>query len=64
MNGVNITENVRKIAAEKRIPLAKVEEIAGISKNSIHKWSKNLPSVDKVARVADVLNVTVDELIK
>ena len=42
----------------------KLEMEAGLTRNSIYKWASNTPSVDKVAAVAKVLGVTIDELMK
>ena len=40
-----------------------LEQQAGLAYNTLNRWDKISPSVDKVAAVADVLCVSVDELI-
>lgn len=39
-----------------------VERECSIGTRSIYRWDENMPSVDKVKRVADYLNTTIDEL--
>lgn len=56
-------EKVKRLAKEKKVPINKIESAAGMSSNSLHKWKYSTPSVVKVAAVANVLGVTIDELI-
>ena len=57
-------DKVKSLAAEKGMSYNKLEMEAGLTRNSIYKWAFNTPSVDKVAAVAKVLGVTIDELMK
>lgn len=41
-----------------------LEAQLGFGRGSIYKWDSHMPSVAKVKDVADVLGVTVDDLIK
>lgn len=59
-----MVSQIQRLCKERKLPVIKLEEEAGISRNSIFRWDKNSPSVDKVKRVADRLGVTVDELLK
>ena len=36
----------------------------GFGKRSIYRWDRNIPSVDKVRKVADYLGTTVEELLE
>lgn len=45
------------------ISLNQLEEMAGIGKNTIYRWNDSLPGIDKVQKVAQVLGVTLDELL-
>lgn len=61
-------EKIKKISEEKRIPIAQIEKAAGFGKNTIFRWNPEkadsvVPSIDKVRRVADVLGVTVNDLL-
>lgn len=44
--------------------LAELERKANLKPRTIYKWDDNTPSADKVYAVANVLDTTVDELIK
>ncbi len=57
-------ENIKSICKEKGISLRQLEQDAGIAPNTITRWNENKPSYDKVKRVADVLGVTMDELVR
>ena len=60
-------ENIKRLCAEQKMTIQQLEAKAGIAECTIGRWGKDgkmQPSVDKVKRVADVLGVTVDELLK
>ncbi len=57
-------EMIRKLAKEKNLPLAKIEQACGLGKRTIYKWDEAQPSVDKVIRVARYLGVPVEMLIE
>ena len=55
---------IKKLSKERKIPIVRLEDICGLSRGAICKWDKNVPKVTSVAKVADVLGVTVDDLLK
>lgn len=55
---------IKALAKERKLTIAEVERMAGLTPRTVHKWDKNIPSVDKVKKVADVLSVTVDQLMR
>ncbi len=59
-----MVEKIKKIAQEKGIPLSRLERRCQLSSGSIYRWDVNYPAIDKVKRVATVLDTTVDELIE
>ena len=59
-----IYQNIKAIADSKGISVRKIELDTGITLGSIYHWNKIKPSVDKVAKVAEYLNVPIEELIK
>ena len=61
---MDLIGNIRRLCREKDITIANLEKMAGISENSIFRWNRNLPSIEKVKSVADALETTVDELLK
>ena len=59
-----LLNNIKIICIHKGITLKDLEVTAGLPRNTLSKWSRITPGVDKVAKVADVLEVTLDELVK
>lgn len=57
-------EIIKRLCAQRSITIRQLESSAGITERAIYRWDENTPSVDKVKRVADVLGVTVDDLLK
>ena len=55
--------NIKKLAVEKGISITNLEKEAGLGNGTIGKWQTSIPKTDKLAAVAGVLGVTVDELI-
>lgn len=64
MKDGKLLENIRNISKKKKIPLYVIEEKAEIAKGSISKWNDVVPSIEKVSKVADVLGVSVNTLLK
>ena len=61
---MNIVDNIRAVCADRGMTVTELEREAGISDNGIYKWKTSVPSVEKVQRVAKVLQVPVDQLIR
>lgn len=55
---------ISRLAAKRNLTMADVERKAGLSKGIINKWRVSSPSVDKLIKVADALNITVNRIIK
>lgn len=60
---VGLVDNIRIIAKSKGMSVQKVEKEAGIANGVIGKWNYSEPRLDKIIAVADVLGVSVDELL-
>lgn len=57
-------DRIRQCARErKNMSLPQLEESLGFSAGLISKWEKSSPSVDKIAKVASFLGVSVDYLL-
>ncbi|MEC0886807.1 helix-turn-helix transcriptional regulator [Bacillus atrophaeus] len=56
-------ERVKKLCKDRGISIAKLEEKVGFGKNSLYSWKQNNPSSDKLHKVADYFNVSVDYLL-
>ena len=59
-----MVNRIKTLAKDRGLTILQVEELCNIGKNSIYNWDTSQPAVDKVKRVADLLGVTVDELLK
>ena len=59
-----IYQKIKEIADSKGVSIRKIELDTRITPSSIYHWNEIKPSVDKVAKVAKYLGVTVEELIE
>lgn len=57
-------DKIKALAEEKGVSIYRLEKEAELSKSSICKWNDNIPSVDKIRKVAKLLGVTVDSLLE
>ncbi|MFT8955460.1 helix-turn-helix domain-containing protein [Liquorilactobacillus satsumensis] len=60
---MTIFERTKSAADEKGLSLQNVAEKAGLGINSIYGWKKKDPSISRLNKVADVLDVSVDYLL-
>lgn len=60
---MTIIERIQLKAKEKRVSISTIEKEAGISNGVIRRWEKSSPQCDKIAPVANYLNVSLDWLI-
>ena len=58
-----MVSRIRALCESIHITLNRLEKEAGLSKSTIARWDENLPSIDKVRRVADYLHVSTDYLL-
>ena len=59
---MDIVQNINHYIENTGYTLTELERICGFPKSSLRKWSENIPSISKVAKVAEVLNVSLDSL--
>lgn len=59
-----IYDRIKEICKVKGISPSSVEKKAGLGNGAITKWNAFSPSVKNLKAVADILGVSVDELIK
>jgi len=57
-------DNVKSICEEKGIPISKLEDDLQFPRSYICKWNKNEPGIRKVQKVAEYLNVSIEELLE
>ncbi|CAH0417501.1 XRE family transcriptional regulator [Periweissella fabaria] len=59
-----IYENIKHFARMQGKSIRKIEQQAELSNGSIGKWDYNKPDVYKIRKVAALLDVTIDDLLK
>lgn len=59
-----IFDNVKRICDEKGISIWRLEKDLGFSNRSICKWNESEPGIRKVQKVAEYLNVSIEELLE
>lgn len=57
-----LTERIRLLADSLNMTFASLERDAGIGRGTIRKWDSNCPSADKLLKVANLLNTSIDYL--
>ena len=57
-----LKERTIEMCDKRGISVNKLEQLAGLSPGSIKHWDKSVPSIDKVYKVAEVLETTADYL--
>ena len=59
-----MVDRIKALCAEKGLSMYRLEKMLGFAHNSIVKWDRHSPSIDKVVYVAEFFGVTVDDLVK
>ena len=59
---MTIFDRTKLYASKRGMSLQQVAENAGLGINSIYGWKKKNPSIDRLSKVANVLNVSTDYL--
>ncbi|MBC1615425.1 helix-turn-helix transcriptional regulator [Listeria booriae] len=60
---MTIVDRIKKLCENRKITIAELERSAGLTSSTIYRWDKNTPSGDKLEKVADYFNVSVDYLL-
>lgn len=53
-----------ELCKEKSMSIAELERQANLKQRTVYRWDESKPSVEKALAVANVLGVTVEELMK
>ena len=61
---MRLLDKIKDICAERGLSILDLELKAGISENSLYRWNETTPGIDKVKKVADALELTVDDLLE
>lgn len=59
---MDLLSRIKEISNQKGMSIKEVAIKAGIGENTIYRWKKSKPSISSLTKVAQALNVTVDEL--
>ncbi|MBY7115164.1 helix-turn-helix transcriptional regulator [Bacillus sp. 17RED48] len=60
---MTVVDVIKRLCKEKKITIAELERRIELSNGQIRKWSNQTPGIDKVQKVADYFNVSVDYLL-
>lgn len=60
---MNVLDRIRKIVNEKDMSISELERLSDISRGTVGKWNKVVPSADKLQRVAQTLGTSMDYLL-
>lgn len=60
---MSLVERIKFLAEKKGLNIKQIEVILGFSNGSIRRWNDNLPSSDKLYKLANYLNVTCEYLL-
>ena len=66
IDAVATGENINRLRIERDLTVADMQDVLGFSTpQAIYKWlnGKNLPTIDNLVILADMLNVSVSEII-
>lgn len=63
---MNLGENIIRLRTEKRLTQEQLADLLGVSRQSVSKWESgsSVPELDKLIRLSEVFEITVDELVK
>jgi len=60
---LGIVENIKEICAHHQITIPKLEKELGFGNGTIYNWAKSSPSIDKIQKVADYFDVSIERVI-
>ncbi|XLP25131.1 helix-turn-helix domain-containing protein [Bacillus toyonensis] len=60
---MTIVDRIKRLCSEQKITIAELERRIQLSNGQIRKWANQTPGVDKVQKVADYFNVSLDYLL-
>jgi repressor len=57
-------DKIKEVAKTKSLSIYRIERDLGFSNGSLRKWNNSTPSATSLKKVANYLNVTLDELLE
>lgn len=63
---MRLEENIVRLRTEKRLTQEELADLLGVSRQSVSKWESgaSVPELDKLIRLSEIFEITVDELVK
>lgn len=61
---MTLYDKVKEIADERKMTICALEKEAGVGNGVIGKWRKSVGNIETVKKVAAVLEVPIDELVR
>ena len=58
-----VYDNIKRLADEKNIRIVSLESKAGLGRGTIGKWRRQTPQLRNLVRVAQALDVPIEELV-
>jgi transcriptional regulator with XRE-family HTH domain len=63
MVDMTVVDMIKKLCKERKITIAELERRIELSNGQIRKWDKQTPGIDKIQKVADYFDVSIDSLL-
>lgn len=60
---MDLLERIKLLSEKRSISISQLEDELGIPNNTIYQWRKRIPNVERLERVADYFNVSIDYLL-
>lgn len=60
---MSLVKTIQDLCSSKNLTLIGLEREVGLGRGTIRNWDKNSPSIDKLQKVAEYFNVSIDSLI-
>ncbi|TKI43442.1 helix-turn-helix domain-containing protein [Bacillus mycoides] len=60
---MTVVDVIKRLCKEQKITIAELERRIQLSNGQIRKWENQTPGIDKIQKVADYFNVSVDYLL-
>lgn len=61
-DSLKIAERIKELAKERNVTIKELLERSSLSKNTINKFKDSIPRADNIAKIADVLECSIDYL--
>ncbi|PLA90511.1 helix-turn-helix domain-containing protein [Ligilactobacillus salivarius] len=60
---MNLRDRIKELSSQRKVSVAELERALGFGNGSISKWNKQSPSTEKLMKVANYFDVSLDYLV-